>query len=257
MAPNAEKDGIAPARRTNCLLAGLPSDIAERLQPDLTTLPGKARQVLYRQGDPIEYVYFPNDCVASVTSVLATGAMVETATVGDEGMIGIEAIFAERAVSTGETIVQVPGTTIERLSASTFRAEIARRGEFERRVGRYAQVFLAQVMQTAACNALHPVQERCCRWLLQTHDRVHGQDFALSHEFLGVMLGVRRSTVTVVAGALQSAGLIRYAHGRVRVIDRRGLEEASCECYCLIREQFDRLECETATAASPVSGSAS
>jgi CRP-like cAMP-binding protein len=249
MAHDAETGSAAPAKQTNCLLAGLPSDVAERLHPDLTTMPGKVRQVLYRQGDPIEYVYFPNDCVASVTSVLATGAMVETATVGDEGMVGIEAIFAERAVSTGETIVQVPGTTIERLSAAAFRAEIARHGVFERRVGRYAQVFLAQVMQTAACNALHPVQERCCRWLLQTHDRVHGQDFALSHEFLGVMLGVRRSTVTVVAGGLQSAGLIKYAHGRVRVIDRRGLEEASCECYCLIREQFDRLECDTAASA--------
>src|SRR3954471_20507326 len=130
MARHAEKDGIAPARGTNCLLAGLPSDVAERLQPDLTTLPGSVRQVLYRQGDPIEYVYFPNDGVASVTSVLATGAMVETATVGDEGMVGIEAIFADRAVSTGETIVQVPGTTIARLGAAAFRAEIARRGVF-------------------------------------------------------------------------------------------------------------------------------
>ena len=108
MAHDAETGSAAPARQTNCLLAGLPSDVAERLRPDFTTRPGKVRQVLYRQGDPIEYVYFPNDCVASVTSVLATGAMVETATVGDEGMVGIEAIFAERAVSTGETIVQVP-----------------------------------------------------------------------------------------------------------------------------------------------------
>ena len=248
---STDAGSVAPAGRTNCLLARLPSDVSERLRPHLTTIPVKVRQVLYRQGDAIEHVYFPNDCVASVTSVLATGAMVETATVGDEGMVGVEAIFVDRAISIGETIVQVPGTTMERLEAAAFRAEIAQRSVFEQRVGRYAQVFLAQVMQTAACNALHPVLERCCRWLLQTHDRVHGHDFSLSHEFLGVMLGVRRSTVTVVAGRLQSAGLIKYAHGRVRVLDRRGLEEASCECYCLIREQFDRLECETGTAASP------
>src|SRR4051794_39541911 len=147
-------EGVSPASQTNCLLAQLPADVSERLQPHLTTIPVKVRQVLYRQGDPIDYVYFPNDCVASVTSVLATGAMVEAATVGDEGMVGVEAIFADRAVSTGETIVQVPGTTIARLGAAAFRAEIARRGVFEQRVGRYAQVFLAQVMQTAACNAL-------------------------------------------------------------------------------------------------------
>jgi CRP-like cAMP-binding protein len=108
-------------------------------------------------------------------------------------------------------------------------------------MGRYTQTVIAQMMQSTACNALHPVQQRCARWLLMTHDRMHEQDFALSHEFLAVMLGVQRPTVTVVAGQLQSAGLIRYTHGRVSVVDRRGLEAASCECYAIIRTRFELL----------------
>jgi CRP-like cAMP-binding protein len=108
-------------------------------------------------------------------------------------------------------------------------------------LGRYTQVVIAQMMQTTACNALHQVQQRCARWLLMTHDRMHEQNFTLSHEFLAVMLGVQRPTVSVVAGTLQAAGLIRYTHGRVKVQDRRGLEAAACECYPIIRAHFDRL----------------
>ena len=108
-------------------------------------------------------------------------------------------------------------------------------------MGRYTQVVISQMMQSTACNALHQVQQRCARWLLTTHDRMHEQDFHLSHEFLAVMLGVQRPTVSIVAGTLQDAGLIRYTHGRVRVLDRKGLERAACECYSIIRGHFDRM----------------
>jgi CRP-like cAMP-binding protein len=127
------------------------------------------------------------------------------------------------------------------MSVEDFQREGAERGALRDLIGRYTQVVIAQMMQTTACNALHQVQQRCARWLLTTHDRMHEQDFHLSHEFLAVMLGVQRPTVSIVAGTLQEAGLIRYTHGHVTVRDRKGLEAASCECYSVIRAHFDRL----------------
>jgi CRP-like cAMP-binding protein len=156
-------------------------------------------------------------------------------------MLGVEAFLTDDAVAPGETVVQVPDTSAEMMSVEDFRREIAGHGALHDLLGRYTQVVIAQMMQTTACNALHQVQQRCARWLLMTHDRMHEQNFYLSHEFLAVMLGVQRPTVSVVAGTLQAAGLIRYTHGRVTVRDRRGLEAASCECYPIIRAHFDRL----------------
>jgi CRP-like cAMP-binding protein len=199
------------------------------------------KQTLYREGETMGHVYFPNGGVVSITTVLASGVMVEAATVGDEGMVGIEAFFGDDPVSPGETMVQVPDTSAEMLSTAAFRRELARQGVLQALIGRHAQAVVAQMMHAAACNALHPVQERCCRWLLMTHDRVHQDTFLLSHEFLAVMLGVTRPTVSVVAATLRSAGLIQYSHGRVEILDRKGLEAASCECYAAIRRRFDLL----------------
>jgi CRP-like cAMP-binding protein len=139
------------------------------------------------------------------------------------------------------TMMQVPDTNVERLSVSAFREELARGEVLSILIGRYAQTTLKQMMQSSACNALHHVTERCPRWLLMTHDRVEGDTFQLSQEFLAVMLGVRRQSVSVVAGTLQKAGLITYRHGRVTVLDRAGLEAASCECYAAIRSYSDAL----------------
>jgi len=235
--------GARPAgdRPKNRILAALPEEDFRRLRPVLKTIPTRARQVLHRRGEPMNHVYFPNGGVASVTAVLSDGTMVETATIGDEGMVGIEALFSEGALAPGETMIQVPDTSAEMMTVEAFRTESVRGGALSDLMGRYAQIVIAQMMQSAACNARHQVQERCCRWLLMTHDRMHQQDFQLSHEFLAVMLGVRRQTVTVVAGVLQTAGLIRYTHGRVTVLNRKGLERASCECYGVIRGHFDRL----------------
>ena len=167
--------------------------------------------------------------------------MVEATTVGDEGMVGIEAFLSVDAVAPGKTLMQVPDTDAEMLSVEDFRREVAAGGALHDLMGRYTQVVIAQMMQLTACNAMHQVPQRCARWLLMTHDRMHQQDFNLSHEFLAVMLGVRRPTVSEVAATLQEAGLIRYTHGRVTVRNRKGLEKASCECYAIIRAQFDRL----------------
>jgi CRP-like cAMP-binding protein len=223
------------------LLAALPAADFRRLQPYLTTVPVRIKQVLHKNGEAIAAVYFPNGGVASITTVLSDGTAVEAATVGDEGMLGLEAFFGDHAIAPGETLMQVPDTNAERMGVEDFRREVANPGAFRTVMGHYAQVTIAQMMQSTACNALHHVQQRCARWLLMTHDRMHEQDFTLSHEFLAVMLGVQRPSVSVVAATLQEAGLIRYTHGRVTVRDRKRLEGASCECYAVVRAHFDRL----------------
>jgi CRP-like cAMP-binding protein len=244
--PMAKKKPMAPrpppnARPTNHLLRALPEAEFQRLRPDLKTIPTSAKQLFHKHGEPIEFVYFPNGGVASITAVLSDGTMVETATVGREGMVGIEAFFGKNAVAPGETMMQVPDMDAEQLSVVAFRREVARQGIFADVIGRYAQASVAQMMQSTACNARHHIQERCARWLLTTHDRVERDDFELSHEFLAIMLGVRRQSVTVVAGTLQRAGLLTYKHGRITVLDRTGLEAASCECYASVRSRFDAL----------------
>ena len=175
-----------------------------------------------------------------MTAGMANGAMVEIATVGDEGVVGIDVLFGADRLS-GETMIQVPDTDMEVLPVAIFKRELERRGPFYECVQRYSQGFMIQMMQSTACMALHPVLERCCRWLLMTHDRMRRDDFLLSHEFLAMMLGATRPTVTVVAGTLQKAGLIKYIHGHMTIVDRAGLENASCECYETVRRHFDRL----------------
>jgi CRP-like cAMP-binding protein len=228
-------------RPKNQLLAALTAKDFRRLRPYLKTVPIHAKQVLYKRGEPIRRVYFPNGGVVSITTALSDGTPVEAATVGDEGVLGMEAFLCDDAVASGNTLMQVPDTNAERLNVKDFRRELAHGDALRRLMGRYTQVFIAQMMQTSACNAMHPVPQRCARWLLMTHDRMHQQDFTLSHEFLAVMLGVRRPTVSVVAAKLQRAGLVRYTHARVTVRNRKGLEKASCACYAIIRAQFDRL----------------
>jgi CRP-like cAMP-binding protein len=228
-------------RPNNGLLAALPADDFDRLRPLLETVPIRLKQVLHQNAEPLRVVYFLNGGVASITTVLSDGTTVEAATVGDEGMLGVEAFLSADAVAPGETLMQVPDTDAVIMSVDAFRREVATPGAFRDIMGRYTQIVIAQMMQTTACNALHHVHQRAARWLLMTHDRMHHQDFHLSHEFLAVMLGVQRPTVSVVAAALQHAGLIRYTHGRVTVLDRKGLEAASCECYAIIRAHFNRL----------------
>jgi CRP-like cAMP-binding protein len=228
-------------RPKNRLLTALPADDFHRLQPSLHTVPIRHRQVLQIKGEPLRAVYFLNGGVASIAAMLLDGTTVESATIGDEGMVGVEAFLSDTAIAPGEILVQVPDTNAEMVSVEAFRRELGEHGALYDLIGRYTQVVIAQMMQSAACNARHQVHQRCARWLLMTHDRMHEQDFHLSHEFLAVMLGVQRPTVSVVAATLQQAGLIQYTHGRVTVRDRSGLEAASCECYRVIRALFDGL----------------
>jgi hypothetical protein len=188
----------------------------------------------------IRDVYFPNGGVFSVTNEMRNGPLVEVASVGCEGMLGIS-VFLGDPTGTGRTFQQVANGPLPAMPASRFVKEPAIAGPFREVVKRYAQANVLQIMQCTACPALHNVTQRACRWLLQTRDRVEDDTFALKQEFLAVMLGVHRPTVTVVLRALQRQGLVVSRYGRIRVLDRQGLEAASCECYAVIRAHFARL----------------
>jgi CRP-like cAMP-binding protein len=179
-----------PGRPKNHLVAALPVKDFRRLLPHLKTVPIHLKQVLHTPGEPLRVVYFLNGGVASLTTLLSDGTMVEATTVGNEGMLGIEAFLSADAVAPGKTLMQVSDTDAEMLSVDDFRREVATRGALHDLMGRYTQVIIAQLMQSTACKARHQVQQRCARWLLMTHDRMQEQDFNLSHEFLAVMLGV-------------------------------------------------------------------
>lgn len=229
----------------NRLLAGLPSADLRRLLPALQTIPLARKQVLLKRGEPIRYVFFPNDGVCSVTAMMKDGTAVEVATVGREGMLGITAFFGGTAMP-GESMVQVSSPhpqpmTAERMAVAVFQRELLQRGALYECISRYSQGVIALMMQSTACMALHTVQQRCCRWLLMTHDRIRSDEFNLSQEFLAMMLGASRPTVTLVALSLQHAQLIRYTHARMTILDRKGLEAASCECYASIKLEFERL----------------
>jgi len=198
---------------------------------DVVALPVK--QILHRPGEPIDYVYFPGVGFCSELAVLESGAMVEVATVGCEGMVGIFATDdGERAPSV--SMVQASMHTCYRLPARRFLEEMHRGGAFRELMNRYLQAHVGSIMQSTACNAIHTVEQRLARWLLMAHDRVRSNAFPLTQEFVAMMLGVSRPAVTIVAGTLQAAGLITYRRGHVAILDRKGLEAGSCECYRVV-----------------------
>ena len=224
----------------NRLLAALPAADRAALAPHLARATLAIGQVLAEPGQPLAHVYFPETAVCSIIARMADGAGVEVGTIGNEGLVGLAALL-DTAASANQTLAQIPGTAL-RIPAAGLVAAVDARPALRRLLHRYTQAYLTQVAQGAACNRLHGIEARCARWLLMTHDRVGGADrFPLTQEFLAIMLGVRRSGVTVAAGALQAAGLIRYHRGGIRVLDREGLELAACECYGMIRRQFDQL----------------
>jgi CRP-like cAMP-binding protein len=240
LSPTRNRPPPDPGQSRNKLLAALPADEYRRLLPHLKTVALEFKQTLQKADEEIRTIYFPGGGVCSVVTVMEDGRMVEVATVGNEGMIGVTAFLGDELPS-GEAMVQVPEVDAQVMSAAVFKKEIQRRGPFRDVVARYCQAFVALVMQSSACNSLHPVEQRCARWLLMTHDRVGQDEFPLTQEFLAVMLGVRRPTVTIVAGALHKAGLIDYGHRRVVILDRKALEAASCECHRVVKAHFDRL----------------
>ena len=226
-------------RKFNRFLAALPPHDFSLLAPHLRTIPLQRGVMLHDVGEEIEHVYFPHTGMVSMVAVMQSGATVETATVGRGGVIGASAALGARSTF-GRAIVQSPGSAAW-LSAAQFHASASECQTIRDLVVRYNDLLLAQVQQSVACNALHALEARLCRWLLQTHDCVDGDAIPLTQEFLGQMLGVRRTTVTIAARLLQSAGLIRYRRGLIHIVDRAALEEISCECYAVVRHNLDKV----------------
>jgi CRP-like cAMP-binding protein len=215
-----------------------PGDLA-RLWPRLEPVEFSLRQILHAPNEPILAAYFPETCWISMLATLDGGDAAEVGIVGREGMVGLPLLYGTDR-GPNEAMCQGNGIAL-RLPATALREEMDRSPALRGVLLRYAMAFLVQVTQTAACNGRHLLEQRLARWMLIAHDRAGGDDFPMTHEFLAMMLGVRRAGVTVAAGALQRAGLIRYDRGRIAVSDRRGLEAAACECYGAVRREFRRL----------------
>ena len=233
-----EGEDRAP-QRENRILAALPRSERRQLLDAATEVALSVRTVLFEPGGAIDAVYFPTDGVISLVTPLHSGAIVEVATIGNERIVGIPLVlpltgFAVRAIT------QVAGHGL-RLEAAAFIAWTEQSRAFQSIVNRYTQALFGQIAQAAACNRIHSSEERLSRWLLMSQDRVGSDDFTITQEFLAQMLGARRSTVSVSAGILQRAGLIRYTRGHVTIIDRAGLEAVSCECYAVIKAELDQV----------------
>lgn len=224
----------------NRLLAALPPDDFRRVQALLTPIALKLKQILCKPGDVVGDVYFPGGGFVSVVTVLANGDMVEVATIGREGMVGVSAVNAGYR-EPSLTMVQMETASGFRMTAVAFRREMDRRGPFFELVTRFAQALLGVSMQCTACNAVHRIEQRLAKWLLLAHDRVAAAQFPLTQEFVAMMLGAARPTVTIVAGTLQRAGLITYKRGKIVVVDRKALEQASCECYGVTTALLERV----------------
>jgi CRP-like cAMP-binding protein len=224
----------------NRLLANLPAVDYRRLLADLKTTPLSFKQVLQKPGERLQRVYFPGGGVISIMHVTTDGQAVEMTAVGNEGLIGISACIGG-GLHVGEALVQIPNGSAQGLDLNVFRREMDRRGAFADVVNRYGQAYLASLMHSVACNALHPVEERLARWLLLSHDRMGRHDFKMTQEALASILGVRRSTITLAFNALRRAGLIDHASKKIVIKNRAGLEGAACECYAAVKGHFARL----------------
>jgi len=229
----------AAGPHANRLLRLLPHKDYERLRPHLQRIPLEYKQSLYTAHKAIGFVYFIETGVGSLVNTMANGGAAEAGTIGNEGVVGLPLLLGANRAPTC-VYVQVPGVGL-RMKATLFKKELARSASMRTVMLRYAHAFFNQVAQSAVCIQFHSLRQRCCRWLLMTHDRMQSDEFLLTQEFLAMMLGVQRTGVTAAAGALQRAGLIRYKRGNVTIIDRPGLERLSCECYDVSKMEFDRL----------------
>jgi CRP-like cAMP-binding protein len=211
----------------------------EDVLPHLELMRFPMGRIVHESGQEMDHVYFPNNGVLSMLTVLDNGDLVEIATVGNEGMADLS-VFLGLEVSNSRLLVQIPGDTL-RMEKRAFNDLVGRLDGLRAALGHFMVVMFTLVSQSAACNRLHPIEERAARWLLMTHDRVDADTFPITHDFLASMLGVRRPSVTVAAGILQKAGFIRYRRGHMTILERERLEEAACECYAIVREQFDSM----------------
>lgn len=221
--------------RANLLLAALPDEDYERLTPHLTPVTFTLGEVIYESQGLMEYVFFPTTGHVSLLYTMINGSTAEVGLVGNEGLVGV-ALFMGGDTTPNQAIVQGAGGAL-RMTAAAMQEEFRRGGEFQSVLLRYTQTLITQISQTAVCNRLHTTEQRLCRWILMTHDRVHSDDLQMTHEFISNMLGIQREAVSIAAHKLKSKGAISYARGRVRVTSRQILEECVCECYQMVRNE--------------------
>jgi CRP-like cAMP-binding protein len=234
--------------KQNHLLAALPEAEFERLAPHLEPVPMRLGEALYEPGGRLQHVYFPTTSIVSLLYVMEDGASAEIAVVGNEGILGIS-LFMGGETTPSRAVVQSAGYGY-RLKAPLLKQEFNRAGPVLRLLLRYTQALITQMSQTAVCNRHHSLEQQLCRWLLLSLDRLSTNELTMTQELIANMLGVRREGVTEAAGNLQRAGLIRYSRGRITVLDRQQLEETVCECYAVVKKEFDRLLSDIPRAAA-------
>jgi len=225
--------------KQNHLLDALPAEDYARLLPDLELVPMPLGWVVYESGVHMDYVYFPTTSIVSLLYVTENGASAEIAITGNEGLIGIS-LFMGGESTPSRAVVQSEGDAY-RLKEIVLKKEFALGGHLQHLALRYTQALITQMSQTAVCNRHHSVDQQLCRWLLLSMDRLAGNELRMTQDLISNMLGVRREGVTEAAGHLQAAGLIQYSRGKITVLDRPGLEQRVCECYSVVKKEFDRL----------------
>jgi CRP-like cAMP-binding protein len=229
----------APDRSSNQLLAALPDAEWRRWQPELESIDMPLGQVLYESGNTLKHVYFPITSIVSLLYVMEDGASAEIAVVGHEGIVGIS-LFMGGGSTPSRAVVQSAGRGL-RLAAQMMKDEFNKNGPVLHLLLRYTQALITQMSQTAVCNRHHSLDQQLCRWLLLSLDRLQGNELVMTQELIANMLGVRREGVTEAALSLQRDGLIRYSRGRIEILDRAGLENRTCECYAVVKKEYDRL----------------
>lgn len=223
----------------NHLLDALPTDVYERLVPHLELMPMKLGDVLYESGGELRYVYFPMNCIITLLYIMENGSSSEIAMVGNEGMVGVALLMGGDTMP-NRAVIQTAGYAY-RLKKHVLEQEINRNGTLLRLLLLYTQALITQMAQTAACNRHHSLDQQLCRWLLLSLDRLNSEELTMTQELIANMLGVRREGVTEAAQKLQKAGLIAYSRGHITVLDRPGLEARACECYQVVKTEFERL----------------
>ncbi len=223
----------------NRLLASLPPEDYERLLPHLKPVSFSLGEVVYESGARMDHIYFPTSAIISLLYMMENGSSAEMGIAGNEGLVGV-ALFMGGGTMPNRAVVQSAGEAV-RMRAKVLQDEFARGGAFQQRLLRYTQALLTQMSQTAVCNRLHAIEQQLCRWLLLSHDRLGSDELVMTQELIANMLGVRREGVTAAAGRLQDGGLISYVRGRIRILDRPGLEATVCECYGVVKAEYDRL----------------
>ena len=223
----------------NHLIAALPADEFIRLKPNLEPVSLALGEVIYESGEQLEYIYFPTTAIISLLYIMENGSTAEIGMSGNDGLVGI-ALYMGGSTTPSRAVVQSAGNAF-RMPSKALKDEFSRGGVFQKILLRYTQSLMTQISQTAVCNRLHSVEQQLCRWLLINHDLLQTNKLIMTHDLIANMLGVRREGVSIAAGNLQKKGLIKYVRGTITMLDRYALELAACECYRVVKDEYDRL----------------